>query len=163
MSEEESTVAVEQITREPLSEKKPVKAKDPKKVAAGKRLAEHNKRANEALKEKMARDGEKAATETESLEEKESTSGESKSWIPQQMSFTTVLSVVGLGLTAFDMYMRYKRQQTPESELSERAPLDMLNTNGNKKPSPNREEECTSRVELHSQNNSPKNSMIGML
>lgn len=144
MSEEESAVAVEQITKEPISENKSVKVKDPKKVAAGKRLAEHNKRAKEALKEKMARDA-------ENLEERESASGESQSWIPQQMSFTTVLSVVGLGLTAFDMYMRYKRQQTPESVLPERV-------ESYHKTPPNREEECASRIEQNS-----KNLMIGML
>lgn len=140
---EESAVAVEQITKEPAAsvENKSAKPKDPKKVAAGKRLAEHNKRAKEALKEKMARDA-------ENPEEKESTSTDSQSWIPQQMSFTTVLSVVGLGLTAFDMYMRYKRQQIPER------------VEEHNKPPANREEESDGQATKQS---TMKNPMIGML
>lgn len=140
---EESAVAVEQITKEPTAsvENKSVKPKDPKKVAAGKRLAEHNKRAKEALKEKMVRDAENS-------EERETTSVESQSWIPQQLSFTTVLSVVGLGLTAFDMYMRYKRQQIPER-------VEEYN-----KPPANRDEESDVRAPKQ---DPLKNPMIGML
>ena len=47
MSEE-----VEQITKTPVTESVK-KEKDPKKVAAGKKLAEYNRKAKEALKEKM--------------------------------------------------------------------------------------------------------------
>ena len=56
----------EQITKTPVhksvrdSDQESVKKeKDPKKVAAGKKLAEYNKRAKEALKEKMKREAEK--------------------------------------------------------------------------------------------------------
>ena len=50
---------VEEITKTPVQESVK-KEKDPKKVAAGKKLAEYNKRAKEALKEKMKREAEKA-------------------------------------------------------------------------------------------------------
>ena len=39
---------VEQITKTPIESNDRTKEKDPKKVAAGKRLAEYNKRAKEA-------------------------------------------------------------------------------------------------------------------
>ena len=50
---------VEQITKTPIESNVKTKEKDPKKVAAGKKLAEYNKRAKEALKEKMKREAEK--------------------------------------------------------------------------------------------------------
>ena len=50
-----SEQVVEQITMDPTPEKKDSKKKekDPKKVAAGKKLAEYNKKAKEALAKEM--------------------------------------------------------------------------------------------------------------
>ena len=93
---------IEQITKTPVQESK-VKEKDPKKVAAGKKLAEYNKRAKEALKEKMKREAEPEKRET----------GESKPWIPE-ISFTTVISIVGIVLTAFDLFMRFNKKDKPD-------------------------------------------------
>ena len=100
---EQSEVEVEQITADPAPENKDTKKreKDPKKVAAGKKLAEYNKKAKEALAREMKR---------EEAEQNENTyRRESKSWLPE-LSFTTVLSVVGLGFTAFDLFMRYREK-----------------------------------------------------
>ena len=114
MSEE-----VEQITKTPAVESNvKTKEKDPKKVAAGKKLAEYNKRAKEALKEKMKREAEK---------EEERETGESaisEGWIPE-ISFTTAISLVGIGLTAINMYMSYKKDEIspprlPESPIREK-------------------------------------------
>ena len=88
---------IEQITKTPIESNVKTKEKDPKKVAAGKKLAEYNRKAKEALKEKMKREAEK---------EEERETGES--WIPE-VSFTTVISVVGIGLTAINMFMSYKK------------------------------------------------------
>ena len=74
------------------------KIKDPRKVAAGKKLAEKNKIAREALKKQR--------------EEKEK---DSSSWLPNT-SFTTILSVVGIGLTIFDLYLRTRQKQSPSTE-----------------------------------------------
>ena len=41
-------------------------------------------------------------------EEETNEDGESKSWLPE-LSFTTVLSIVGIGFTAFDLFMRYTK------------------------------------------------------
>ena len=81
------------------------KIKDPRKVAAGKKLAEKNKIAREALKKQNQREEEEK---------------DSSSWLPNT-SFTTILSVVGIGLTIFDLYLRIKQNQSPvvESEIPE--------------------------------------------
>ena len=93
---------IEQITKTPVESNVKTKEKDPKKVAAGKKLAEYNRKAKEALKEKMKREAEKV-TEPEERE-----TGESKGWIPE-ISFTTAISLVGIGLTAINMFMSYKK------------------------------------------------------
>ena len=91
---------VEQITKEP---EKVEKVKDPKKVAAGKRLAEYHKKAKKAL---------------------EGTS-EEKSWMPE-ISFTTALSIAGIALTTADLYYRWKssseRKSSPEIKYVENEP-----------------------------------------
>ena len=85
----------EQITKVP--EAKPAsKNKDTKKVAAGKKLGKYNK------KEKDAREMKREANSEDSGE----------SWLPE-LSFSTVLTVVGIGLTAIDLFFRFytsKRQ-----------------------------------------------------
>ena len=103
-----SDKVVEQITKDPLPEKKSAsKEKDPKKVAAGKKLAEYNRKAKEALAREMKREAETSPTrETTQVDEQ----GSSQAWIPE-LSFTTVLSLVGIGFTAVDMFMRYYKNK----------------------------------------------------
>ena len=79
------------------------KIKDPRKVAAGKKLAEKNKIAREALKKQKQR------------EEEEERGKDPNSWLPNT-SFTTILSVVGIGLTIFDLYLRTRQNQSPRTE-----------------------------------------------
>ena len=104
----------EQITKVP--DTKPAsKNKDPKKVAAEKKRAEYNKKAKDALAREMKRE---ADTED---------SGES--CLPE-LSFSTVLTVVGIGLTAIDLFFRFYKPQaekdsydlTPVHMVSESAP-----------------------------------------
>ena len=104
----------EQITADPKPENKDTKKreKDPKKVAAGKKLAEYNKKAKEALAREMKREEETLRT-AEQNENIEKTNNESKAWLPE-LSFTTVLSIVGIGFTAFDMFMRYYKNRIPD-------------------------------------------------
>ena len=104
------TEDVEQITKTPIESNVKTKEKDPKKVAAGKRLAEYNKRAKDALKEKMKREAEK---------EEERETGESAiGWIPE-VSFTTAISLVGIGLTAINMFMSYRKGEIAPPRLPE--------------------------------------------
>ena len=104
------TEDVEQITKTPVESNVKTKEKDPKKVAAGKKLAEYNKRAKEALKEKMKREAEKA---TEPEERETGESAIAWGWIPE-ISFTTAISLAGIGLTVINMFISYKKDTEVE-------------------------------------------------
>ena len=106
---------VEEITKTPVESNVKTKEKDPKKVAAGKRLAEYNKRAKEALKEKMRREAEKEERETAEQ------GSRMEGWIPE-ISFTTAISLVGIGLTALNMFMSYKKDDPPCEQIESRLP-----------------------------------------
>ena len=86
----------EQITK-PAPKVKPQKEKDPKKVAAGKKLAEKNRQAKAALEREIKRE----------MAEKEKENENSAGWLPE-MSFQTVLSLVGVVFTAFELYQRFR-------------------------------------------------------
>ena len=88
----------EQITK-PAPKVKPQREKDPKKVAAGKKLAEKNRQAKAALEREVKREREIAERE----QENENSAG----WLPE-MSFKTVLSLVGIAFTAFELYQRFR-------------------------------------------------------
>ena len=83
----------EQITK-PAPKAKPQREKDPKKVAAGKKLAKKNRQAKAALEREVKREREIAERE----QENENSAG----WLPE-MSFQTVLSIVGIAFTAFEL------------------------------------------------------------
>ena len=85
----------EQITK-PAPKVKPQKEKDPKKVAAGKKLAEKNRQAKAALEREIKRE----------IAEKEKENENSAGWLPE-MSFQTVLSIVGVAFSAFELYKRF--------------------------------------------------------
>ena len=106
---------VEEITKTPIESNVKTKEKDPKKVAVGKKLAEYNKRAKEALKEKMRREAEK---EEESKDITAEQGSRMEGWIPE-ISFTTAISLVGIGLTAINMFMSYKKGEIAPPRLPE--------------------------------------------
>ena len=86
----------EQITK-PAPKVKPQKEKDPRKVAAGKKLAEKNRQAKAALEREIKRE----------IAEKEKENENSAGWLPE-ISFQTVLSIVGVAFSAFEMYKRFR-------------------------------------------------------
>ena len=95
----------EQITK-PAPKVKPQKQKDPKKVAAGKKLAEKNRQAKAALEREIKRE----------IAEKEKENENSAGWLPE-MSFQTVLAIVGVAFSAFEMYKRFRpKASSPRSE-----------------------------------------------
>ena len=49
-------------------------------------------------------------------EENSNQENEPKAWLPE-LSFTTVLSIVGIGFTAFDMFMRYYKKDPKENKI----------------------------------------------
>ena len=93
----------EQITK-PAPKVKPQKEKDPKKVAAGKKLAEKNRQAKAALEREIKRE----------IAEKEKENENSAVWLPE-MSFQTVLSIVGVAFSAFEMYKRFRPKSSSGS------------------------------------------------
>ena len=113
MSDEVSKAAVnenqklatqeEQITK-PAPKVKPQRKKDPKKVAAGKKLAEKNRQAKAALEREIKRE----------IAEKEQENENSAGWLPE-MSFQTVLSIVGIAFTAFELYQRFHQKESSGS------------------------------------------------
>ena len=102
----------EQITK-PAPKVKPQREKDPKKVAAGKKLAEKNRQAKAALEREIKREREIAAKE----QENENSAG----WLPE-MFFQTVLSIVGIAFTAFELYQRFRQKESSVSAQSTISP-----------------------------------------
>ena len=100
----------EQITK-PAPKVKPQKEKDPKKVAAGKKLAEKNRKAKAALEREIKRE----------IAEKEQQDENSAGWLPE-MSFQTVLSLVGVAFTAFELYQRFRPKSSSGSAQSPISP-----------------------------------------
>ena len=102
----------EQITK-PAPKVKPQREKDPKKVAAGKKLAEKNRKAKAALEREVKRERE--------IAEKEKENENSAGWLPE-MSFQTVLSIVGVAFTAFELYQRSRPKVSSGSAQSPISP-----------------------------------------
>ena len=100
----------EQITK-PAPKVKPQKEKDPKKVAAGKKLAEKNRQAKAALEREIKRE----------MAEKEKENENSAGWLPE-MSFQTVLSLVGVAFTAFELYQCFRPKSSSGSAQSPISP-----------------------------------------
>ena len=100
----------EQITK-PAPKVKPQKEKDPKKVAAGKKLAEKNRQAKAALEREIKRE----------IAKKEKENENSAGWLPE-MSFQTVLSLVGVAFTAFELYQRFRPKSSSGSAQSPISP-----------------------------------------
>ena len=100
---------IEQITKDPCEEVKAHREKDPKKVAAGKKLAESNKKAREALAREMKREAEMKKNKDESSDDSDSSETSSEGWIPD-LSFSNVLTIIGLGFAAFNAYMMYRKR-----------------------------------------------------
>ena len=98
----------EQITK-PAPKGKPQREKDPKKVAAGKKLAEKNRQAKAALEREVKRERE--------MVEKEQENENSPGWLPE-MSFQTVLSIVGIVFTAIELYQRFRQKDSSGSVQS---------------------------------------------
>ena len=95
----------EQITK-PAPKVKPQREKDPKKVAAGKKLAEKNRQAKAALEREVKCERE--------IAEKEQENENSAGWLPE-MTFQTVLSIVGIAFTAFELYQRFRPKSSSGS------------------------------------------------
>ena len=110
----------EQITK-PAPKVKPQREKDPKKVAAGKKLAEKNRQAKAALERELKRE----------IAEKEQENENSAGWFPE-MSFQTVLSIVGVAFSAFEMYKRFHSKSSSGSVQNTISPQSEPKNSGGK-------------------------------
>ena len=96
-----NTEQVEQITKEPSEA--PKREKDPKRVAAGKKLAEKNKQMREEHARYKASEEERRASDSLQKEtEPETETGGSD--LLSQLSLTNVISLVGIGLTVYTIF-----------------------------------------------------------
>ena len=111
VNENQKLVAPEEQITKPAPKVKPQKEKDPKKVAAGKKLAEKNRQAKAALEREIKRE----------IAEKEKENENSAGWLPE-MSFQTVLSLVGVAFTAFELYQRFLPKSSSGSAQSPISP-----------------------------------------
>ena len=99
---EHNAEVVEQITKAPSNVAK--KEKDPKRVAAGKKLAEKNKQMREDYARYKAAEAQRT---TESLPETMETDTNDSEWL-SKLSLTNVISLVGIGLAIYNIYTRSK-------------------------------------------------------
>ena len=148
----------EQITK-PAPKVKPQKEKDPKKVAAGKKLAEKNRQAKAALEHEIKRE----------IAEKEKENENSAGWLPE-MSFQTVLSIVGVAFSAFEMYKRFRPKVSSgsvQNTISPRAEPKQSDSGAGESQAPTRvaeRSEAPTRVEPAGETpRSAVSSKIGMV
>ena len=113
VNENQKLVAPEEQITKPATKVKPQKEKDPKKVAAGKKLAEKNRQAKAALERELKRE----------IAEREQENENSAGWLPE-MSFQTVLSLVGVAFTAFELYQRFRPKSSSGSAQSPISPRE---------------------------------------
>ena len=122
---------VEQITKEPSNV--PKKEKDPKRVAAGKKLAEKNKQMREEHARLKASEAQRA---TESLHEAAEPETNDSEWL-SKLSLTNVISLVGIGLAIYNIYMRSKdNQPTNKKRVAWREPVTTTFEEPEIKPKP---------------------------
>ena len=109
---EHNAERVEQITKAPSNVSK--KEKDPKRVAAGKKLAEKNKLMKEDYARLKASEAQRATEALQEAAEPETETGGSE-WL-SKLSLTNVISLVGIGLAVYNIYMRSKDNQPTKKE-----------------------------------------------
>ena len=113
---------VEQITRVPSAA--PIRVKDPKKVAAGKALQVRNREAKEELLRYRAQESERNKQMRQENEEYKAAEDERISvedpgppGFFSRISFTDILSLVGVGLTVYTLFFKKEAKKQEEWKL----------------------------------------------
>ena len=133
---------VEQITKVPNIT--PIREKDPKRVAAGKKLAESNKRMREEHARYKAEEAQRVtqqvheAPETSEIETNQSSLSDG---FLSQLSLTNVISLVGIGLTVYTIFFRKSgdtsaKPQTGEKHVNWKEPVEINHERQEAKPKP---------------------------
>ena len=105
----DNTEQVEQITKEPKRDESYAaskREKDPKRVAAGKKLAESNKRMREEHARYKAAEDSRGNDEASETETNKSSLSDG---LLNHISLTNVISLVGIGLTAYAIFFKEGR------------------------------------------------------
>ena len=105
----EQVERVEQITKVPSMEGRvvaPKREKDPKRVAAGKKLAESNKRMREEHARYKASEEERRISEAQRVPETTEYETETSGDLPSQLTLTNVISLVSIGLTVYVIFFK---------------------------------------------------------
>ena len=111
---------VEQITKEPSNVQK--KEKDPKRVAAGKKLAEKNKQMREEHARLKASEAQRATDSLHNATEPETETGGNVSGnLLSQLTLTNVISLVGIGLTVYAIF--FKKQEARQDHAAWQEPV----------------------------------------
>ena len=90
-------------SRNPLQKRNHRRKKIPRKSPPGKSEPKKNRQAKAALDREVKRERE--------IAEKEQENENSAGWLPE-MSFQTVLSIVGIAFTAFELYLRFRQKDS---------------------------------------------------
>ena len=102
---------VEQITKAPSNV--PKREKDPKRVAAGKKLAESNKRMREEHARYKALEAQRVSEAPPETTESETNNGD----LLSKLTLTNVISLIGIGLAVYNIYVR-SRDNKPTNDKS---------------------------------------------
>ena len=137
----EQSNQVEQITKVPSVA--PNSVKDPKKVAAGKKLAEMNKIMREEHARYKASEEARRIHETPKTPETETETNDLHSHsqsslsdgLLSQLSLTNVISLVGIGLTVYTIFFK-KSGVNEEKHVSWRGPIETTFESLEVKPQP---------------------------
>ena len=109
----------EQITKEPSNVQK--KEKDPKRVAAGKKLAEKNKQRREEHARLKASEAQRATDSLhEAVEPETETGGNVSGNLLSQLTLTNVISLVGIGLTVYAIFFKKQEERGQEARQGEK-------------------------------------------
>ena len=138
---------VEQITKVPSTA--PKREKDPKRVAAGKKLAESNKRMREeharykaSEESRLALEAQGGSTMNQGVPDEMSDESLSGGLI-SQLSLTNVIALVGIGLTVYTIFLNKSAKQERGEEWREpvRTTFEEMKTpEAGAKPKPKTEE-----------------------
>ena len=101
---------VEQITKAPSNV--PKREKDPKRVAAGKKLAEKNKQMREEHARYKALEVQRVAEAPPETTESETNDSD----LLSKLSLTNVISLIGIGLAVYNIYVRSRDKQPANEE-----------------------------------------------
>ena len=109
-------------SQNPLQKRNRRGKKTPRKSPLGKSLLKKNRKAKAALEREVKREREIAERE----QENENSAG----WLPE-MSFQTVLLIVGIPFTAFELYQRFRQK---DSSGSVQSPISQITAEAKQEP-----------------------------